>query len=264
VEGRAIVGSEKRIVLFTNKSARGAAVLQQLKQTDIPIAAIIIDTERWNNGRKGKKLKRTLKRVGMQETIRLLVKRTKRWIAPKEPKTWQNDDYYERFSDAVYMVENFNGEDCERILRALEPDLIVLGGARIIRENIIAIPTVGILNVHPGLLPKYRGVDVIPWAIHNGDPVGVTVHFIDSGVDTGAIVAQNSIPISPGDTFGSLMRKANHVGGKLVASVVLELLETGQITSRPQSEDSGQQYYRMPVTLRRETEKRLKRMASRI
>lgn len=51
----------------------------------------------------------------------------------------------------------------------IKPDIIVLGGSSIIRENIIKIPKIGILNAHPGLLPKYREVDVIQWAIYNVD-----------------------------------------------------------------------------------------------
>jgi methionyl-tRNA formyltransferase len=51
--------------------------------------------------------------------------------------------------------------------------LILLGGARILKRPILECARLAVLNAHPGLLPAYRGVDVIPWALHNGDPVGV-------------------------------------------------------------------------------------------
>ena len=62
---------------------------------------------------------------------------------------------YYAFSDDVHIVENFNSSKSEEVLKTLNPDLIILAGSRIISSNIIDIPTIGILNAHPGILPKY-------------------------------------------------------------------------------------------------------------
>lgn len=247
----------ERIVVFTNKSARGAAILRHMKRRNIPIAAIVIDTTKWSRNKKGKKLKRTMSRVGIRATLQFVLKRIKKTVVPKKQKAWQSNDFYRNYSNAVYTVNNFNDAQSEHLMKEVEPDLIILGGARIIRKNIIAIPKIGILNAHPGLLPKYRGVDVIPWAIHNGDPVGVTVHFIDEGIDTGGIVGQKIVEMEQGDTFGSLMKKANDIAGKLVCDAVMAFLETGHIPVQPQTKESGKQYYRMPVKLHQETAQKL-------
>jgi methionyl-tRNA formyltransferase len=256
--------SMARIVVFTNKSARGAAILRQMKQRNIPIVAIIIDTTKWSQKKVGKKIQRSLNRIGPTQTIRYVLKRLNNRIVPKEKKEWQSNDYYLGYSDALYTVKSFNDEHCEKILHNIEPDLIILGGSRIIRNNIINIPKFGILNPHPGLLPEYRGVDVIPWAIYNEDPVGVTVHFIDEGVDTGSIVAKETITISEGDTFGTLMEKANELLAKLVCDAIDELLETGKIQAYSQSMAEGKQYYRMPADLRQETKEKLEHLTKSI
>ena len=131
------------------------------------------------------------------------------------------------------------------MLRCLEPDLIVLGGSRILRENILKIPTYGVVNVHPGILPKYRGVDVIRWAIYNKDKVGVTVHFVDSGVDTGRIIKSEIIDVQIGETIEDIKIKAINLGAKLMGNTVKLYLENKFLETIDNPISSGSQYYKM-------------------
>jgi hypothetical protein len=263
-----------RVVLFTNKSARGANILKEMKARNISIEAIFIDVQRPASLQA--RLKK-LKRLGPMGTLRVISRRMRRLLAPMElrmisrrlrrtlaPGTaeeWFSNDFYRSYSDKVFIVADFNGPECERLLREIEPDVVVLGGSGIIRRNIIGIPRIGILNAHPGLLPEYRGVDVIPWAIYHGDHVGVTVHFVDEGVDTGGIVVQKVIDITAGDTIDSLGKKANRLAGELMAETVLRVVQGKQVQVTPQSEEDGNQYYRMPRKLLRETVRKLAEIA---
>ncbi len=247
-----------RIVFFTRKSARGAEILRRMMSRNILIEAIFIDIERRNPREWVKKVKRTMKQLGPIELSRLVLKKLRKKLVPKTKEKWHNDDFYRSYSDKVYIVDNFNGGRCEQLLKEIEPDIIILGGSRIIRSNIINIPRIGILNAHPGLLPKYRGVDVIPWAIYHGDPIGVTIHFIDEGLDSGGIVAQKIINITEGDTLDNLMERATSIAGELMSETALKLIEMGHIQTTPQSKGAGKQFYRMPTKLRQETEKKLK------
>jgi len=246
-----------KIVFFTNKSARGAEILEQIRHKNIPLEAIFIDIHQPKTKSLLKKANRIQKRIGLNETLKLILKRVRRRYIKRTRREWHSNEFYHAYANKVHLVENFNGKKCELLLQAIEPDLIILGGAGIIRQNIISIPKIGVLNAHPGLLPRYRGVDVIPWAIYHGDPVGVTIHFIDSGIDTGGILTQKEIELIEGDTIGRLMTKANMVAGELMSEVVLLLTEEGQIRETPQEEVDGKQYYRMPIKLRLETEKKL-------
>jgi methionyl-tRNA formyltransferase len=265
-----------KIVFLTNKSARGANILRGMKSRNISVEAVFIDVQR-PTGLQAKLKK--LKRLGLVGALRIISRRVRTILAPMELKMisrrmqrklapgtaeeWFSDDFYRAYSDRVYIVDDFNGQECEQLLREIGPDVIVLGGSRIIRSNIIDIPRIGILNAHPGLLPEYRGVDVIPWAIYHGDPVGVTIHFVDEGVDTGGIVARKVIDVTEGDTIASLGKKADVLAGELMAETVLRIIEGEHVQIVSQSREDGKQYYRMPPKLLRETVRKLGGMESR-
>jgi methionyl-tRNA formyltransferase len=148
-------------------------------------------------------------------------------------------------------------------LRSLAPDVLVLGSSRILRPNILAVPRIATLNPHPGLLPAYRGLDVIPWAIYNGDPLGVTVHVVDPGIDTGDIVAQQIFDPEPGNTLRSLRRRADAILGRLMADVISQLMTSGRLERRPQDPSSGHLYSVMPSDRRQAVETKLQAMATR-
>jgi methionyl-tRNA formyltransferase len=251
-----------KIVFFTDKSARGRIILQQMMDKKIPLEAIVIDSGKRSLKKLNRKLRTTWRRLGTVETSKLLLQKiTMKW-RPTRKEERQRDDFSQSSAEKVYKVDNFNEAECEQLLKQIEPDLIILGGARIIRKNIIRIPKIGILNAHPGLLPKYRGVDVIPWSIYHGDDVGVTIHFIDEGIDTGGIVAQQVIGLQEGDTLESLMARANQLAAEMMSEVILQLMETGQLQTMPQSKEAGRQFYRMSLTMRQQVEQKLRQIVA--
>ncbi len=95
------------------------------------------------------------------------------------------------------------------MLAPLRPDLIICGGMPWrIPPEVLALPRLGAINLHPALLPKYRGPAAIEWAFRNGDrETGFTIHRISPEFDTGAILAQARIPIDDGDDIDSLVAK---------------------------------------------------------
>jgi len=228
-----------------------------MKSNSVLIEAIFIENP--SPQEYVKKVKRALKQMRLIETAKSIFKKLIKILAPRTKEEWFSNDFYYSYSNKVYIVDNFNGKQCEQLLVEIEPDIIVLGGSRIIRKNIIKIPKIGILNVHPGLLPKYRGVDVIPWPIYNEDDIGVTVHFVDKGVDTGGIVMQKVINVEEDDTIDSLRKNAQIVTGELMTKTILKIIESGHIQVIPQSKQDGKQYYKMPKRLLRETERKLRK-----
>lgn len=213
-----------------------------MKDNNIHVTAIIIEKRNLNSLTKN--LRRILKK-GYIELIRFIFKKVAQYFFRTNAKEWDKDEYYYSFSDKVITVDNFNGSQCQQIAKELAPDIIVLGGARIIRDNIISIPQIGVLNAHPGLLPEYRGVDVIPWAILNGDEVGVTVHFIDDGVDTGRICNQEVLPILKGDSLQTLDKRAEILAGQLMAKTILSIIKNGMCHIYENPKEKGKQYYSM-------------------
>ena len=114
----------------------------------------------------------------------------------------------ERNEISFERVKDINSEDVQYLLKNLNLDLIVVCHfQKILKKNIIDIPKLGCVNLHPSLLPNYRGMAPQHWPIINGDnETGVTVHFINEGVDTGDIILQKKIPIDL-DTYVSVLQR---------------------------------------------------------
>ncbi|MBM4121559.1 MAG: methionyl-tRNA formyltransferase [Nitrospira sp.] len=120
-------------------------------------------------------------------------------------------------------------------LRAWRPDLIAVAAfGRILTPTILAIPPKGCINVHASLLPKYRGAGPIQWAIIHGErETGITTMLMDEGMDTGAILLQETVAILPDDTAGSLSVRLAGAGGRLLVET-LRRLRAGTLVPRPQ------------------------------
>lgn len=117
-------------------------------------------------------------------------------------------------------VSNHNDEECERRLRELNVELVVLGDTRIIGPKVMRVPRGGIINTHPGWLPDVRGNNPYVWAILHDLPLGCSCHFIDEGIDTGPIILRRELRAHPGLTFGQLLAELNRLCGELIARVL--------------------------------------------
>ena len=109
----------------------------------------------------------------------------------------------------IIDVDSFiNPIDLQRIKKT-KPDVIINCGGGIFRSPFIEIPKIGIINAHMGLLPNYRGMNVLEWSILNNDPIGVTLHYIDEGIDPGDIIKFKEIKATKTDTIKTLREKSN-------------------------------------------------------
>lgn len=115
-------------------------------------------------------------------------------------------------------------------------DLFVLASyGRILPQSLLDLPRLGALNVHPSLLPRYRGATPIQTALRNGDrETGVSVMMMDPGMDTGDIVAQESVAIEPEETYGELHDRLAFLGADLLERTLL-LAQRDGLRAHPQS-----------------------------
>lgn len=122
-------------------------------------------------------------------------------------------------------------------LRDLAPDLaIVAAYGLILPAEALAIPRLGCVNTHASLLPRHRGAAPVAAAILTGDPeTGVTLMQMDTGLDTGPILAQRAIPIAADDTAGTLTMKLSHLAADFLVEMLPRLL-AGDIIPTPQDE----------------------------
>lgn len=138
----------------------------------------------------------------------------------------------------VYQPHSVRSEESVQKIKALAPDLIVeTAYGQYIPKEIIDIPKYGIINVHPSLLPKYRGATPINQAILNGDTVtGVTTMQVDEGMDTGDIILSDEIEIDSTDTAQTLSEKLAVLSEKTLGNTI-NMLHLGiPLNAKPQDD----------------------------
>ena len=154
---------------------------------------------------------------------------------------------------AVSEHRRLGDADAVRALRAMAPDVVVLAGADIVPASILAVPRTVTINPHYGLLPRYRGMNVTEWSIFHDDPVGVTVHAVDPGIDTGDLLLQDTIVVDRGETLESLRAKHQEAAERLLGEAVARLA-AGELPRVAQRPEDGRQFYRMHPALRQRVE----------
>lgn len=139
----------------------------------------------------------------------------------------------------VYQPEKLrDNKEIVKILKDINPDVIcVVAYGKIIPKEILEIPKYGCVNVHPSLLPKYRGSAPIQWAILNGDKeTGVTTMYLDEGMDSGDIILQTETKINKDETSGELWDRLSKIGAELLVET-LERIENKTAPRTKQNDD---------------------------
>jgi len=127
--------------------------------------------------------------------------------------------------ELLRTVPHVNHPDLVELARQLRPDLLCVFGTRLIRGALLAEGRLGMVNLHGGLSPDYRGADCTFWALYNGQPemVGCTLHWIDRGIDTGGLIAHVSPEILPDDDELTLFWRSVQASADVYAELVVRL-----------------------------------------
>ena len=143
---------------------------------------------------------------------------------------------------SLYQPESVNNRAFIYEMRKIAPDLvIVVAFGQILSSEFLLVPRICCLNLHPSLLPRYRGPAPIPWAIIKGEKeTGATIQKIEKGVDEGRIIIQRSLPIGSSDTGGDMEEKLSLLGAELFLEAI-KMIEEGSVKYRAQ--DSGRASY---------------------
>jgi folate-dependent phosphoribosylglycinamide formyltransferase PurN len=165
-------------------------------------------------------------------------------------------EYARQHQIEMTVVKDLNGEESVAALQRMETDILLLGGVPIIRASVLSIPKVCTLNVHMAMLPKFRGMNVAEWSIYCGAPAGVTVHQVDPGVDTGAILYRESIDVSDCPSLAAMRAKVSAAQHQVLAKCTRLLIEK-KLTPEPQKKEEGKQYYTMHAKLKKIVEHKL-------
>ena len=155
-----------------------------------------------------------------------------------------------------YSLEDIHSKDSLNLLKLLKIDLVLsLVTDIILKSNFIDTSKYGVVSSHGGILPKYRGLDCLCWAVLNGEKdVGISTQLIDSGVDTGYIISTSTISLN--DMMPTTVSELNKVlfyQKKLYAFIdpVKQLINNGKIETNHQKVADGKQYFLMHQDLRK-------------
>lgn len=140
----------------------------------------------------------------------------------------------------VWQFTSLKTEEAASLVKELAPDLIVVVAyGKILPKEILAIPTYGCLNLHASLLPKYRGAAPINWAIIKGEIItGVTTMWMDEGMDTGDIILQTEVEITPEETAGELEARLSRKGAELLGETI-RLIKQEKAPRKKQDEEEA-------------------------
>ena len=132
---------------------------------------------------------------------------------------------------------NVNDSDFLKRISSYRCNLFIsMSFNQIFHKNIINIPTLGAINCHAGKLPFYRGRNVLNWVLINDESeFGVTVHYIDEGIDTGDIILQKCFPITDSDTYRTILERAYEACALLLDQAVVDI-SSGNVKRVSQSE----------------------------
>jgi methionyl-tRNA formyltransferase len=180
-----------RLMILCGRSPRHLYVANTLCGAGEVVAVVQETGTEWNRKKILKKL-----RPGH------LARKAWRWLRDR-PRYSGNPEAKFFFPDGtprlehpelVREVPHINHPTLVRLARELQPDLICVFGTSLIRGELLTEGRLGIINLHGGLSPEYRGADCTFWALYNGEPdkVGCTLHYIDKGIDTGRLIAHIS------------------------------------------------------------------------
>ncbi len=123
------------------------------------------------------------------------------------------------------FFSSINSNDCIKWLKEEKPDIVIINGTRIVSKETINCCNAFFLNIHCGITPEYRGIHGAYWANVNKDleNIGVTVHLVDKGIDTGQILYQKTIDVDESDNIFTYPIKQYNLGIALVIKAIEDI-----------------------------------------
>lgn len=164
-----------------------------------------------------------------------------------KPKYLSFDHLAERANTRFECLNHINTAEGLEVLKFSEPDLILsIRFGKILKEEAIAIPKLGILNLHSGLLPQYQGVMATFWAMLNKESYyGTTLHFIDSpAIDAGPVVTRTESPLDLSKSYLQNVLELYKPGVESISQAVLQLSEVSSLSTTQPTERAD--YYSFP------------------
>lgn len=198
--------SLKIALLSTHNSPLLGYTLQSFLAQGLPIHSVILDS-----------------RVLGEKDLQIWEERTQGSLPVISP------GHFESRHIPFYFVENHSSTITAQFVREQGIDLLVNAGTpRILKQEILKAPTVGVLNCHPGLLPNFRGCTCVEWAIYLDEQVGNTAHLMTEKIDEGPIILQEGLHFLKSDRYADVRIKVYRHAFDLLARAAAKIMESEQ------------------------------------
>lgn len=239
-------GEKYKIVLVTRENSHyGGLILEESKRIGLDIDLVI--QQKWGKKNKIRKIKYYSKNYGVTSLLfSKLIENIDKMLLSKIKTPPKIDEIIKKYKFVSKIVPSLNGKNMLEILRSEEPDVILLGGVGIVSEKFIKCAKKCVINSHPGLVPSYRGSYVVRWAIHNNDPIGVTTHLVDIGIDSGDTLGIHKVNIPDSKSLLDIEQFVDTLRAKFLVLDTKNFLENKIFPQRQNQGHSYRPYSLMP------------------
>jgi methionyl-tRNA formyltransferase len=197
---------ENKKVLLLLKNGFSSNVIFNTLNEKFNVSKVIVEAKE----KKSTYLKRRFKKIGFtvmfgQVMFKIIAVPILKYFSKRRIQSYltQHKINFKEISTEVIHVSSVNSDDVIELISRESPDVIVINGTSIISKKVLSTITCPVINMHGGITPIYRGVYGGYWSIVNKDEAncGVTIHLVDEGIDTGNVLYQSRIEVSPKDNF---------------------------------------------------------------
>ena len=215
-----------KIVILTTRLPEDIWLINTLAEVSQIAGIILPKGRRYREYSTFYVLKRRLKKIGffrlanqaLLVAYRFVFERQKDKKSVEQLFTGKPHTSIEKKGFDILVTEDANSQVIRDFILSKTPDLVVVSNGPLLKKHVLEAAQGKIINLHPGFAPKYRGRYTSFWPIYNREPefIGTTVHYIDSGVDTGSILLQQQVDFDPRDTLRTITLKQHWVGVDLL------------------------------------------------
>lgn len=213
---------EPSVLILCGRSARHLHIANRLCATSKVVGIVHEEGSHWT----AKKVMKLLRPDNFLRKVWRWLRDRKRYAGNPEAKFFfgSRPATLDR-PELVTLVPHINHPDVLALADQLKPDIIAVFGTSLLRGALLTKGRLGILNLHGGLSPEYRGADCTFWALYNGEPekIGCTLHFIDAGIDTGKLIAHVCPEVREGDDELTLFWRAVRDSAEVYAEAIRRL-----------------------------------------
>jgi methionyl-tRNA formyltransferase len=213
-----------KIMVLCGRSPRHLYVANALCRTADVLAIVQETGGEWNV----RKILKTLRPDNFFRKLWRWLRDRRRYSGNREAQFFFNDEKPVLDQpELVKEVPHINHPDVVQLADEFDVDLIAVFGTSLIRGDLLNKGRLGIVNLHGGLSPEYRGADCTFWALYNGEPekIGCTLHYIDNGIDTGRLIAHVSPEIHPDDDELTLFWRSVKDSAQVYAELMQKLAQ---------------------------------------